>query len=81
MRVQVTDIPDWCAVETLGVAAAAAAYDFDGPFGPAALSSVESLAAMWDKSPTKHLNGVSRSLCCRLLTLHTMVASCKSSSF
>jgi len=79
MHVQVTDIPDWSAVETLGVAAAA--YDFDGPFGPAALSSMESLAAMWDKSPTKYLNGVSRSLCCRLFTLHTMIASCKSSRF
>lgn len=62
-----TDIPDWCGVETLGVAGAVAgseiesgvsSYDFDGPFGPAALSSVESLAAMWDKSPTKYLNQV-----------------------
>ena len=57
-----TDIPDWCAVEALGLAGSggpdAAPYDFDGPFGPAALTSVAALAAMWDKSPAKLLNQV-----------------------
>ena len=47
----VTDIPDWCWVEALGLGS----YDFDGPYSPA---GPEVLAKMFEASPVAHVSQV-----------------------